>query len=239
MSFTAEDFAVLDARLAALGDEKYRRFNESLIPGKENASYGVRLPALRALAGELCRGDWRAFLESGAVRQSRNHEFILLAGIVTAAAKCPAAEKRARLAAFLPRIDNWAVNDTVCATLRIPAAERADWLAFLQPYLTCGSEFGERFAVILLMAQFLTDETYPAVLDGCAAARCPAYYTKMAVAWALCTAFCKYRAATLAFLQDERGAALDDWTFNKAIQKCRESCRVSDADKALLLGMKR
>ena len=32
---------------------------------------------------------------------------------------------------------------------------------------------------------------------------------------------------------------LDDFTYNKALQKCRESFRVSDADKALLQNMKR
>ena len=145
----------------------------------------------------------------------------------------------ARTAAFIPRVDNWATNDTVCSTYRIREADRAAWLAFLAPYLTCGTEFGERIAVILLMDQFLHDDTINAVLDACLQARCPGYYTKMAVAWALCTALCKYRDKTLAFLQDARGASLDVWTYNKAIQKCRESYRVSAADKALLQTMKR
>ena len=239
MSFTAEDFAALETRLRALGDEKYRQFNEALIPGKENLSYGVRVPQLRAVGRELCRGDWRAFLDSDAVRHSRSHEIVTLAGLVTAGAKCELEERLRRTAAFIPRVDNWATNDIVCATYRIRPAERVAWLSFLQPYLVCGEEFGERFAVILLMDQFLTDETYPAVLDACAAARCPGYYTKMAVAWALCTAFCKYRDAAWDFLSGTRGASLDDWTFNKAIQKCRESYRVSEADKALLQSRKR
>lgn len=239
MSFTQADFTALEARLAALGDEKYRAFNEALIPGKQNATYGVRLPALRAIGKELCRADWRAFLDNQAVQQSRNHEIVSLAGIVTAAAPCALEERLVRTAALIPRIDNWAANDTACATYRIRPAERAAWLAFLQPYVTCGTEFGERFALILLMDQFLQDDTYPQVLAACAAAQCPAYYTRMAVAWALCTAFCKYRDAALAFFTGAQGQALDRWTYNKAIQKCRESYRVSDADKALLLRMKR
>ena len=32
---------------------------------------------------------------------------------------------------------------------------------------------------------------------------------------------------------------LDDWTYNKAIQKMLESYRVSDKDKDMLRGMKR
>lgn len=239
MSFTQTDFDALCGRLAALGDEKYRKFNEGLIPGKQNATWGVRIPALRAEAKALCRGDWRAFLDFEAVRSSTVFELATLAGLVTAGAKCGTAERMERTAAFVPRIDNWATNDVVCSTYRIKPAERAAWREFLTPYLTCGQEFGERFAVILLMDQFLTGEDIDFVLDTCAMARCPAYYTKMAVAWALCTAFCKQRDKTLAFLQSETGQTLDGWTYNKAIQKCRESYRVSAADKALLLTMKR
>lgn len=239
MSFTAEDFAALDTRLQALGEAEYRAFSEGLIPGKRGATYGVRIPALRAIGRELCRGDWRAFLDCGPVRQSTVHEIVLLAGLVTAGARCPAAERMARTAAFIPRVDNWAVNDTVCATYRIAPADRPAWLAFLRPYTGCGQEYGERFALVLLMDQFLQDDTADAVLAACLQARCPGYYTRMAVAWTLCTALCKYRDKTLAFLQDERGRSLDDWTFNRAIQKCRESDRVSAADKALLQTLRR
>jgi hypothetical protein len=239
MSFSQSDLDALEARLKALGDEKYRKFNEGLIPGKENATYGVRIPALRAAGRELCRGDWRAFLDFAPVQSSTVHEIVTLCGIVTAAAKCPEDERMARTAAFIPRVDNWAANDITCATYRIPAASRAAWLDFLRPYTVCGTEFGERFALVLLMDQFARGDTLDEVLDACLRARCPGYYTRMAVAWTLCTAFCHDRDRTLAFLQDARGASLDAWTFNKAIQKCRESYRVSDADKALLLSMKR
>lgn len=46
----------------------------------------------------------------------------------------------------------------------------------------------------------------------------------------------KYRDKTLAFLKT---TALDDWTYNKAIQKMLESYRVSPEDKILLRAMKR
>ena len=62
------------------------------------------------------------------------------------------------------------------------------------------------------------------------------YYVKMAVAWALSLCFVKQRAKTLVLFQNNE---LDAFTYNKALQKCRESFRVSDADKALLQNMKR
>ena len=46
-------------RLLALGEPAYRDFSASLLPGVEHI-IGVRLPALRRLAREIVRGDWRA-----------------------------------------------------------------------------------------------------------------------------------------------------------------------------------
>lgn len=239
MSFTQSEFDALCARLTSAGDEPYRRFNEALIPGKQNATWGVRIPALRTEARALCKGDWRGFLEWDAVQNSTVHELVMLAGIVTAAARCGNDERMQRTAVFIPRIDNWATNDTVCASYRILPDEQPSWREFLTPYLTCGEEFGERFALILLMDQFMDNANIDFVLNACTLARCPGYYTRMAVAWTLCTAFCRQRGKTLAFLQSDAGQSLDAWTFNKAIQKCRESRCVSAQDKALLQSMKR
>ena len=60
----------------------------------------------------------------------------------------------------------------------------------------------------------------------------------MAVAWAIATAWAKQREKTFAFMQDGNNT-LDDWTYNKAIQKMQESYRVGDEDKKMLRGMKR
>ena len=62
------------------------------------------------------------------------------------------------------------------------------------------------------------------------------YYVKMAVAWAISICFVKFREKTLPLMES---STLDDFTANKAIQKCCESFRVSEADKALLRGLKR
>ena len=61
MSYTQADYDILLERLRRESDERYRVFNESLIPGTER-TYGVRAPALRVIAKELLRGDWRGFL---------------------------------------------------------------------------------------------------------------------------------------------------------------------------------
>jgi 3-methyladenine DNA glycosylase AlkD len=62
------------------------------------------------------------------------------------------------------------------------------------------------------------------------------YYVKMGVAWAISIFYIKQPQLTLSLLQENN---LDDFTHNKAIQKIRESFRVSKEDKEMLNGLKR
>ena len=62
------------------------------------------------------------------------------------------------------------------------------------------------------------------------------YYVKMAVAWAVSVCFVKCPVPTERYLASNR---LDDFTQNKAIQKIRESFRVTPADKLRLLAYRR
>ena len=57
----------------------------------------------------------------------------------------------------------------------------------------------------------------------------------MARAWALSVCFIKQRDKTLELFKT---MSLDRETQNKAIQKCRESLRVSPEDKQMLLSLK-
>ena len=62
------------------------------------------------------------------------------------------------------------------------------------------------------------------------------YYYKIGAAWCIATAAAKYPEKTLEFLKVCR---LDDFTFNKAIQKAVESHRIDDLYKQKLKTMKR
>ena len=62
------------------------------------------------------------------------------------------------------------------------------------------------------------------------------YYVKIGVAWAISIFYIKQPQLTLSLLQENN---LDDFTHNKAIQKIRESFRVSKEDKEMLNGLRR
>lgn len=58
----------------------------------------------------------------------------------------------------------------------------------------------------------------------------------MAVAWTISIAFVKYKEKTLKFLQNSK---LDNFTYNKALQKIVESYRVDKVTKEEIKKMKR
>jgi 3-methyladenine DNA glycosylase AlkD len=62
------------------------------------------------------------------------------------------------------------------------------------------------------------------------------YYVKMAVAWAVSFCFVAYPEKTIEYL---KRAKLDDFTYNKSIQKTIESYRVDEEMKMRLRAMRR
>lgn len=235
MDYTIKHYDEFKSRLIGLSDEKYRRFNEGLIPGAQNTSYGVRVPHMRGLAKEIAnKEDWRGFLSIA--RNDSAYEVKLISGMIIAYAKCGIEERLQYLTDYIPRIDNWAVCDVVCASMKWIAKERGRMYDFLLPYLGSAREFELRFAIVILMNYFLTDEYIDQVLGWYGAISHDGYYVKMAIAWALSVCFVKYRDKTLSFLNTR---PIDNFTYNKAIQKMLESYRVSGEDKTMLRGMKR
>ena len=226
--------SVIVADLEAQADPKYRSFNESLIPGSEHTSLGVRMPVLRSMAKEICRSDWRSFLRE--TEGQCLHELRMLRGMVIAGADCPYSETLEMLRAFVPEIDNWAVCDSLCASLKKAKRHLPETWDFLQPYLKSDSEFAVRFALVMLLDHFVAENYIDRVLRCYAEASHPGYYVKMAAAWGLSVCFVKFRDPTLALFQRQ---TLSPWVQNKAIQKCRESFRVSPEDKALLQSLRR
>ena len=57
------------------------------------------------------------------------------------------------------------------------------------------------------------------------------YYVDMAVAWLVATAMAKCRDKTVEYMEGEGRNVLNKFAFNKALQKMRESFRVSPDDK--------
>lgn len=221
-------------QLLALSEETYRDFNKKLCPDAGRELLGIRIPKLRTLAKEILKGDWEAFLEKG---EEQYHEEIILKGLVIGGAKLPLEEKLPLIREFVPKIDSWSINDTFCPSLKLKPKELAPVWEFILPYARSDQEFDVRFAVIMMLDYYITDEYAREVLRQLDAIRHEGYYARMAVAWTLAELGVKYNDMTMDYLRGENH--LDKFTYNKALQKMRESYRISQAQKEELKRMKR
>lgn len=115
-------------RLEAMVTPEHRAFAEKIIKGGAPI-LGVKSAGIQKLLKEVLAGDWRTFLEmsSGDV-----HEELVLLGLVIVSAPMPLAERLQRLRGFVPKIDSWAVCDSVCARLQFAEEEaEAGWSSSL------------------------------------------------------------------------------------------------------------
>lgn len=228
--------------LAGRVDAGYRAFIASLIPSVgPRRIVGVRTPELRRIARELMRrDDASGFLEGlphQLFEEMQVHAFAI--GLIR---DYDAA--LARIEAFLPHVDNWAT----CDQLPVHVLEKRpdETLAHVEHWLESGDCYTMRFAIRVLMGQFLAERFDPCFLDDVAGARLlvgagggssargeapalqsDAYYLNMMRAWYFAEAVVRQPGAALPYL--ERCGAdvlLDEWTRRKAIQKAIESRRV-------------
>ncbi len=222
----------LRAELFALQDVKYREFHSGLCPGLD-AMIGVCIPELRKLAKTITRQDFRKFLREV---ENQYYEETMIEGIVIAAAKMAFAERLDYLRKFIPKIDNWAVCDCVAASFRLYEDEKRMMWDFLKTLQTSQEEFTLRFMLVMFLDHYLEAPYLDEIIKILNGIKSNDYYVNMAEAWLIAEMFTVNREKTLQFLQNNR---LSDFTHNKAIQKARESYRVSNADKQKLLSLKR
>lgn len=213
-------------------EEKFRKFTSGLIPGSDMI-LGVRIPMLRDLAKKIAKDDWRIYLKEA---RDDSYEEICLQGFVIGYAKAEIDEVLSYAAAFIPKIHDWSVNDTFCATFKIARKNREKVWDFLMQYKDSSNEFEQRVVAVMLMDHFLVPEYIDRVLTVWDELKHDGYYRKMGVAWGIATAYAKFPKETHAFLMDNH---LDDFTYNKSIQKMIESYRISPEEKEVLRTMKR
>ncbi len=218
--------------LEEMADVKYREFNAGLIPDSKPI-LGVRIPKLRELAKKITKEDWRTYLKNA---RDDSFEELCLQGFVIGYAKAEIDEILNFAAAFIPKIQDWSVNDGFCATFKIAKKHREKVWDFLMQYKTSPNEFEQRVVAVMLMDYFLEEEYIEQVLAVWDELNHEGYYCKMGVAWGVATAYAKFPEQTHAFLLDNH---MDDFTYNKAIQKMIESYRITPEQKEVLRGMKR
>lgn len=224
-------------QLEDLTEENYKQFNEKLLPRVKHI-IGVRLPALRKIAKETAKSNYSEYLnEAGTMLgEASYHEEFMVWGLVIAYIKADRSEVERHLDEFVPKINNWAVCDSCVTSYKFMQKESDFWFDYVKKYAESKNEFELRFMIVSLMSHFLDKEHIDEILTICGKIDHDGYYVKMGNAWALSVCYVKFPEKTRAFLEKD---TLDDFTHNKAIQKIRESYRVSKEEKEQLTCLKR
>lgn len=220
-------------RLFALADEKYKKFHSNLCPGVDNI-IGVRVPVLRQYAKDLKKEYKVARL----LKQIDNqyYEEIMLQGMLIGLERDDFSTIQTHIKAFVPKIDNWAVCDVFCAGLKITKKQKKEMWELLQKYLKSDKEFEIRFAIVMILDFYIEEEYLEKDFKIFDSISSQDYYVQMALAWAVSICLIKFYDKTIKYL---RTAKLDHFTYNKALQKARESYRVSEEQKEFLKKMKK
>ena len=203
----------------------YQSFSAALIPGEEHL-LGIRLPMLRKKARELAKGDWKAYL---AFSDIEFFEEAMLQGMILGYARAPLEEILGEAEKFIPRITNWSVTDSFCNSFKVAKKYPGEVWEFLMKYRHSREEYQVRVVAVMLLNHYLTEEYIDRVLEVLGALDVGEYYASMAVAWAFASAWGKFPHRTRAYLA---GHDIDRVTYRKTLQKCLESYRVSQEDKA-------
>ena len=221
-------------KLLELSDPKYKEFQGGLCPGTENI-IGVKVPVLRKYAQELFKEkDWKQTIEE---IDNEYYEEIMLQGVLIGQAKKEDINIILKhVEKYVPKIDNWAICDVFCAGLKITKKYKKEMWNFIQKYLKSDKEFEIRFAVVMILDYYIDEEYLKEDFKIFNDIKHEGYYVKMAVAWAVSICLIKYYEDTVEYLKKSK---IDNWTYNKAIQKAIESFRISDVQKNFLRKLKK
>ena len=219
-------------KLISLSDTKYKEFHSSLCPTVDSHKIiGVKVPVLRKLAKDLYKENNSIVDEIG----NTYYEEIMLKGLIIASYNLEFKEKIKVIEPFVDIIDNWAICDIFCSSLKIKKSEKEEYFEFIKKYLKSNEEFKIRFMIVMLLDNYIDEEYLDRDFSIISKINNDSYYVKMAIAWFISTSYIKYPKYTLEKLKEIQ---LDKWTYNKSLQKIIESKRVSIEDKEMIKKLK-
>lgn len=204
----------------------------------ENHIVNTNLPCIAVpnekvqdICKQICKGNYLSFVKLWIWENHTNT--ILLAKIISNINEFET--QKFYLLKLAENADNWSTIDSI--NIKPNIKDKNKYYEFASDLVKDSNPFTRRLGLIILLklskfsdltnrilniADSLFDEKH--------------YYVNMANAWLVCEMYIKHREATLLLL---KAKTLNSFTQNKAISKCRDSFRVSQEDKEMLLKYKK
>lgn len=227
-----EQITLLHEKLFSIRDEKYKAFQEKLMPSvNPDSVIGIRTPELRRYAAEFTKtkasADFMKSLPHIYYEENNLHAFL----IETIGNFDMTIEELNR---FLPYVDNWATCDMMSP--KIFSANKEKLLPVIREWLSSPHIYMVRFGIVMLMKHYLGENFSQQHLQIVANIPSNEYYIEMAKAWYFAEALAKQYNQTLPYLTENR---LSQFVHNKTISKACDSFRISTDKKLLLKTLRR
>lgn len=217
-------------------DSRYQQFQSKICFTKYSIK-GIKIPILRKIAHNLLKEY--SYLEILNNLQDNSFEEVMLEGLVIAYANTSYENYLKLITNYLPKIDNWAICDVFCNSLKFIKNYQKPFLEYLNNILENNNqEYYLRFCLVCLLNYYLDSQYFSYTLEKIITVKSDYYYVKMAVAWTIATCLSIDFEKTLNFLQNNKDK-IDTWTYNKALQKGRESLKLNNEQKNILQNLKK
>ena len=203
--------------LISLEDIKYKEFHSKITDTKMSI-IGIKVPVLRSIAKRILKTNVEEYFK---LVNKKYYEEVFIYGIVLANSSEELIDKY--LVNFIDKIDNWAICDCFCSSLKIVNKKQGKYWIYFNSLIDTNKEFYTRVSIVIFMDYYLTDDYIDRVLRIVTNIDSDKYYINMAISWLLSAAFIKYQDKVISILKSK---TLSKFVQNKTISKINDSFRV-------------
>ncbi len=207
---------------------------KEILKNIKRTKFGISIPSLRIFAKDLAKNQ-KSFIN---LQDFSSHELKLLYALFIGYLDYDINFLMKYFDNFIKYVDTWDINDLLCQNFKIARKYPKIFFDFLMKYKDTKKEFESRIVSVSLLTHFLNDEYIDKVISILNNLNTDKYYSMMGVAWAIAIIAAKFPEKCLEFLKS-KNCNLDKITFNKTLQKIKESFRVKNEIKILIKDMKK
>lgn len=227
-------FNKLQEELVNQSEEHIKRYQSRVIPNIDSSTIiGVSLPKLRRIAKKIVMKDFDLFKK---INRPITLENILVEGMAIGYYQTDFQSKWQLVEEYLPLINNWETCDTFVASLKFGDADLKRVFTLIKEYANSQDSCRIRFMLVMMICNFNNRSYHKELLEIIEQIECDDYYVKMAVAWLLTEVYLVDQNLVLNYLNC---CGIDDFTYNKTLQKICESLKVDDDTKKRIRKLKR
>lgn len=211
--------------LKEYAEPKFADFQRKLI-FTDREILGVRTPKMRKLAKKYFSN-----IDEFLSYPNEYYETVFIK--LTMVSLLPYARFVEALPSCIELMDNWALCDSFKA--KCIRKNKEEFLTILEALFQTDGEYFQRYPLTVLLFEYVEEKYLHRIKEFILNADTSYYYVHMAVAWLLAEILIQYYDYGIAIL---KSGEIPAKTHNKAIQKARESFRLSKNQKEYLHSLK-